>query len=74
MTDKTDVTYVAQITLTLPGQPDKATAVVTLAPADKIPLGKTAKPLSETTLAELVEFSRPAEERSKSKTAVGSAA
>lgn len=56
MTDKTDVPYVAQIILTLPGQPDKATAVVTLAPADKIPLGKTAKPLSETTLAELSAY------------------
>jgi hypothetical protein len=32
------------------------------------------KALAGTTLAELVEFSRPAEERSKSKTAVGSAA
>lgn len=56
MTDKTDVTYVAQITLTLPDQPDKVTAIVTLAPADKIPLGKTAKPLSETTLAELSAY------------------
>lgn len=56
MTDQTDVTYVAQIILTLPGQPDKATAIVTLAPADKIPLGEKAKPLSETTLAELSAY------------------
>jgi proteasome lid subunit RPN8/RPN11 len=53
MTNKNAVTYAAQITLTLPGQPETATAIVTLAPADTIPLGGGAKPLSECTLAEL---------------------
>ena len=53
MTDKTNVTYVAQISLTLPGRPETATAIVTLAPADKIPLGDHAKPLAACTLAEL---------------------
>lgn len=56
MTDKPDVTYVAQITLTLPGHPETATAIVTLAPADKIPLGDKVKPLSECTLAELSAY------------------
>jgi len=53
MTEKSTVTYIAQITLSLPGRPDTATAIVTLAPADKIPLGDKVKPLSECTLAEL---------------------
>jgi proteasome lid subunit RPN8/RPN11 len=52
MTDKTDA-YAAQITLTLPGRSEAATIVVSLAPADMIPLGGEAKPLSECTLAEL---------------------
>lgn len=53
MTEQTGVTYVAQITLTLPGQPETATAIVTLSPADRIPVDGRAKPLSECTLAEL---------------------
>ena len=56
MTENSNVTYVAQITLSLPGQPETATAVVTLAPADKIILGDNAKPLSECTLAELSAY------------------
>lgn len=56
MTEKNTVTYVAQITLSLPDRPDTATAIVTLAPADKIPLGDTSKPLSECTLAELSAY------------------
>lgn len=56
MTDKQDAIYVAQITISLPNQPDKATAIVTLAPADKIPLGDRVKPLSECTLAELAAY------------------
>ena len=50
MTEKSTVTYIAQITLSLPGRPDTATAVVTLAPADKVPLGDKVKPLSELSL------------------------
>lgn len=53
MTEKSTVTYIARITLSLPGRPDTATAIVTLAPADKIPLGDKVKPLAECTLAEL---------------------
>ncbi|WP_374687433.1 Mov34/MPN/PAD-1 family protein [Promineifilum sp.] len=53
MTDHTDVTYAAQITLKLPGQDETASLTVTLAPADRIPVGGRAKPLSECTLAEL---------------------
>lgn len=56
MTQQTDVTYVAQITLTMPGRPDMATAIVTLAPADMIPVDGKAKPLSECTLAELSAY------------------
>lgn len=56
MTDNNTVTYVAQITLSLPDRPDKATAIVTLAPADKITLGGAVKPLSECTLAELSAY------------------
>lgn len=56
MTQQTDVTYVAQITLTMPGRPDVATAIVTLTPADRIPLAGKAKPLSECTLAELSAY------------------
>lgn len=56
MTDQTSVTYVAQITLSLPGQPDRATAIVTLAPTDKLAAGGQTKPLSECTLAELAAY------------------
>ncbi len=61
MTDQTGVTYVAQITLSLPGQPERATAIVTLAPTDKIAAGGQAKPLSECTPAELVAYSKALE-------------
>jgi proteasome lid subunit RPN8/RPN11 len=53
MTEQTDVTYAAQITLKLPGHDEAASLTVTLAPADRIPVGGRAKPLSECTLAEL---------------------
>lgn len=53
--------YAAQITLTLPGRPDTATAIVTLLPADKISVGKEAKPLSECTLAELAAYGQALE-------------
>ena len=56
MTDKTDITYVAQITLSLPGKDDTASVVVTLAPADMVSLGDKVKPLSECTLAELSAY------------------
>jgi proteasome lid subunit RPN8/RPN11 len=56
MTETSSLTYVAQITLSLPGRPDVATAIVTLVPADKIPLGDKVKPLSECTLAELSAY------------------
>ncbi len=56
MTEKLDITYVAQITLSLPGKDDTASVVVTLAPADKVTLDGRAKPLSECTLAELSAY------------------
>lgn len=56
MTDKTDITYVAQITLSLPGKNDTASVVVTLAPTDMVPLGDRVRPLSECTLAELSAY------------------
>ena len=56
MAEQTGGTYVAQITLSLPGQPDRATAIVTLAPTDKIAAGGQTKPLSECTLAELAAY------------------
>jgi proteasome lid subunit RPN8/RPN11 len=58
---ETNTTYVAQISLALPGKPDKATAIVTLAPADKLTVGATAKPLSECTLAELAAYGKALE-------------
>ena len=61
MTETSSLTYVAQITLSLPGRPDVATAIVTLAPADKIPLGDKVKPLSECTLAELSAYGKALE-------------
>lgn len=61
MTDQTDVTYIAQITIALPGHPEKATAIVTLAPADKIILGHNVKALSECTLAELSVYAEALE-------------
>ena len=56
MTHKQDALYMAQITISLPGHPDKATAIVTLAPADMVALGDRVKPLSECTLAELSAY------------------
>ena len=60
MTEST-TTYVAQISLSLPGKPDTATAIVTLAPADQLTVGQTAKPLSDCTLAELAAYGRTLE-------------
>ena len=60
MTQST-TTYVAQISLSLPGKPDTATAIVTLAPADHVIVGQTAKPLSECTLAELAAYGQALE-------------
>jgi len=56
MTDKIDTTYVAQITLSLPGNDDVTSVVVTLAPTDSLPLGEKTKPLSDCTLAELSAY------------------
>lgn len=56
MTDKTDSTYLAQISLSLPGKGDATAIVVTLAPADKVPLGDGVKSLSDCTLAELAAY------------------
>jgi len=53
MTEQTDPTYVAQLTLTVPGDGPSATVTVTLAPGDAVLSGGQAKPLSECTLAEL---------------------
>ncbi len=61
MTDKTNVTYVAQISLALPGRLETATAIVTLAPVDKIPLGDKVKPLAACTLAELSAYAEALE-------------
>lgn len=61
MSDKPYTTYVAQITLSLPGKGDTASVVVTLAPADIVQLGKETKPLSECTLAELSAYSEALE-------------
>ena len=60
MTEST-TTYVAQICVSLPGKPDTATAIVTLAPADKLTVGRAAKPLSECTLSELAAYGRTLE-------------
>lgn len=56
MTEQSGVTYLAHITLTLPGRPDTATAIVTLTPADRISAGGRIKPLAECTLAELSAY------------------
>ncbi len=60
MTEST-TTYVAQISLSLPGKPDTATAIVTLAPNDNLTVGRVYKPLSECTLAELAAYSKALE-------------
>ena len=61
MTDKTNVIYVAQISLALPGRPETATAIVTLAPADKVELDDHIKPLAACTLAELRAYAKALE-------------
>ncbi len=61
MSDKPYTTYVAQITLSLPGKGDTASVTVTLAPADIVQFGEETKPLSECTLAELGAYSEALE-------------
>lgn len=53
MTDSRELTYVAQLTLTVPGEGPTATVNIVLAPADAAGLDDHAKPLADTTLAEL---------------------
>lgn len=61
MTEETLSTYVAQLTLAFPDAGPSATVTVTLTPADAVPVGGQAKPLSQCTLAELRAYARELE-------------
>lgn len=53
--------YVAQLTLTVPGNTEPATVTIILAPTDGVPVNGRVKPLSDCTLAELKAFANTLE-------------
>jgi proteasome lid subunit RPN8/RPN11 len=62
MTDTTPtVNYVAQLQLSLPGEPAPATITLILAPTDGVPVNGKVKPLADCTLAELRAFANTLE-------------
>lgn len=61
MTDQTELTYVAQITISLPGSGDSVTLTVTLLPEDVVVVNGESKPLSECTLADLERYAEELE-------------
>ncbi len=61
MTDKPALSYAAQLILTLPGQGDAATIIVTLMPDDTIPVEGQKKALADCTLRELRRFANTLE-------------
>ncbi|MFO7664527.1 MAG: Mov34/MPN/PAD-1 family protein [Chloroflexota bacterium] len=61
MTQTTEMTYLAQIILALPGHNETASITVTLVPTDTIPVGGHVKPLADCTLAELRAFANTLE-------------
>jgi proteasome lid subunit RPN8/RPN11 len=61
MTDRTDLTYAAQITISLPGAGQSVTMKVTLWPEDVVDVGGELKPLGECTLADLERYAEELE-------------
>jgi proteasome lid subunit RPN8/RPN11 len=61
MTQTTEMTYLAQVILALPGHNETASITVTLVPTDTIPVGGRVKPLADCTLAELRSFANTLE-------------
>jgi proteasome lid subunit RPN8/RPN11 len=61
MTEQTDLTYAAQITISLPGTGDSVTLTVTLLPEDVVDLDGVLKPLGECTLADLERYAEELE-------------
>ncbi len=53
MSNELTVPYVAQLVLALPEDAEQTTLTLTLAPADRVPVGGHSKPLADCTLAEL---------------------
>jgi proteasome lid subunit RPN8/RPN11 len=56
MTKKTDLTYAALITITLPGKGESVSMTVTLSPGDMVTAGGQTKPLGDCTLADLRRY------------------
>ncbi len=56
MTNELTVPYVAQLVLALPDDAEQTTLTLTLAPADRVPVGGRSKPLADCTLAELRDY------------------
>jgi len=61
MTEQTDLTYIAQITISLPGTGESVTMTVTLMPEDVVNLDGVWKPLGECTLADLERYAEELE-------------
>jgi proteasome lid subunit RPN8/RPN11 len=61
MTQTSEMTYLAQVILALPGHNETASITVTLVPTDTIPVGGRVKPLADCTLAELRAFANTLE-------------
>lgn len=53
MSNELTIPYVAQLVLALPDDAEQTTLTLTLAPADRVPVGGHSKPLADCTLAEL---------------------
>ncbi len=62
MPDLTDLTYAAQITISLPDTGESVTMTVTLRPADEIDVDGVMKPLGECTLGDLERYAEDLEE------------
>jgi len=56
MTEQTNLTFAAIVTISLPNTDTKATASVTLTPVDTVATGQQSKRLTECTLADLQRF------------------
>jgi proteasome lid subunit RPN8/RPN11 len=61
MTDQSDLTYAAQITITLPGTGQSVTMKVTLWPEDVVDIDGVLKPLGECTLGDLERYAEELE-------------
>jgi proteasome lid subunit RPN8/RPN11 len=61
MTDQIDLTYFAQITISLPGTGESVSTTVTLLPEDVVRVDGVLKPLGECTLADLERYAEELE-------------